>query len=309
MVSIFVGPEGVRSGWRVALWLLVSVTAATVLSAVVVIVWRRIPDPTSAGDLIFGDGITLGGVLAATLLMARIESRRFGDYALPLRSAFGAKFWQGLVWGLTSVTVLLAAIHFAGGFEVGGLALRGASIARFGLQWAAAFLLVAAFEEIFTRSYALFTLSGGVGFWPAAVVLSGGFGALHLANHGESLMGGFAAAAIGLFFCFTVRRTGSLWFAIGMHFGWDYAESFIYSVPDSGSMAVGHLLNSSFHGPAWLTGGSVGPEGSGFVFVLIGVLFVLFDRFHREVQFPLPPGPAGPTAEPGTGASRLGLCA
>jgi membrane protease YdiL (CAAX protease family) len=136
------------------------------------------------------------------------------------------------------------------------------------------------------RAYALFTLSDGIRFWPAAGLLSGVFGAIHLGNGGETWVGALAASLIGLFFCFTVRRTGSLWFAVGMHSAWDYAESFIYSVPDSGVTVTGHLLNSSFHGPAWLTGGTTGPEASVFVFVIIGALFIVFGLTRRDARFP-----------------------
>jgi hypothetical protein len=65
-----------------------------------------------------------------------------------------------------------------------------------------------------------------------------------------------------------------------MHASWDWGESFLYSVPDSGQVATGHLLSSSFHGSRWLTGGSVGPEGSVFVFVVIALLWLIFDRVY-----------------------------
>jgi hypothetical protein len=45
-------------------------------------------------------------------------------------------------------------------------------------------------------------------------------------------------------------------------------------------IAPGHLMSPSFHGSRWLTGGSVGPEGSVLVFLLIAVLWVLFDRLY-----------------------------
>jgi hypothetical protein len=61
----------------------------------------------------------------------------------------------------------------------------------------------------------------------------------------------------------------------------DYAETFVYSTPDSGFQAQGHLLNSSFHGSKWLTGGSVGPEGSLMVFAVFLLAFILFDRVYR----------------------------
>jgi membrane protease YdiL (CAAX protease family) len=80
----------------------------------------------------------------------------------------------------------------------------------------------------------------------------------------------------GLFACFTLRRTGSLWFAIGFHAASDYAETFLYSVPDSGMRATGQLFHSSLHGSRWLTGGTVGPEGSVFDFVAMLLAFVIF---------------------------------
>jgi uncharacterized protein len=77
------------------------------------------------------------------------------------------------------------------------------------------------------------------------------------------------AGGFGLVVAFSLLRTGNLWFAIGMYASWDWGETYLYSVPDSGLFAQGHLLNSSFRGPAWLTGGSVGPEGRGFVFLVL----------------------------------------
>jgi len=78
-----------------------------------------------------------------------------------------------------------------------------------------------------------------------------------------------------------LRRTGTLWFAIGFHAAYDFGETYVYSVPDSGFVMPGHLLASSFHGPAWLTGGTVGPEGSVFDFVIMAIVFVVFDRVYR----------------------------
>jgi CAAX protease family protein len=221
-------------------------------------------------------------------VMARIERRSFVDYALPGREAFGARFWQGVAWGFVALTVLLLLIRADHGFSFGSMALHGRPLAHYAFIWGLAFLLVGFFEEFLMRGYALFTLTTGMGFWPSALLLSAVFGAAHLGNAGESWVGGAAAGLIGLFFCFTVRRTGSLWFAIGLHAMWDYSESFIYSVPDSGAMVTGHLMNSSVHGPVWLTGGTVGPEASWLVFAVIAAMFIVFDRLHRDVRFPLP---------------------
>jgi membrane protease YdiL (CAAX protease family) len=221
--------------------------------------------------------------IAPALVMAAIEKHPFADYGLPARSAFGKLFWMGSLWGIVWLSLLMLLLRAVGVFSFGNVAVHGGRMARFAVFWAVYFLLVGFFEEFTFRGYTLFTLASGVGFWPAAIGLSLVFGGSHLLNSGEAWIGALGAALIGFFFCFTVRRTGSLWFAVGMHASWDWGESFLYSVPDSGSMTPGHLLNSSFHGSRWLTGGSVGPEGSVFLFVVMAVLWLAFDR-----AYPLP---------------------
>ena len=99
-------------------------------------------------------------------------------------------------------------------------------------------------------------------------------------------MGGVTAGLFGLFLCSTLRRTGNLWFALGLHASFVYGETFIYSVPNSGFPSSGHLLNSTFHGPRWLTGGSVGPEASVMMFVVLALLFLLFGSFGPQATNP-----------------------
>jgi len=75
-----------------------------------------------------------------------------------------------------------------------------------------------------------------------------------------------------------------LWFALGLHASFVYGETFIYSVLNSGFPSYGHLLNSSLQGPRWLTGGSVGPEGSVMMFAVLALLFVLFRLFGPQAE-------------------------
>ena len=111
------------------------------------------------------------------------------------------------------------------------------------------------------------------GFWYAAWVTSTLFGLIHVSNPNEAWIGIFAAAFIGFVFCVSVRVTGSVWWAIGCHAGWDWAETYFYGTADSGLSAHGSYLTSTPAGnPLW-SGGAVGPEGS--VFVLAAILLLL----------------------------------
>jgi len=176
-------------------------------------------------------------------------------------------------------------LRVGGAFEFGALELHGASIWKFALYYAVLFLMTAFFEDFLMRGYSQWVLSRGMNFWPAAALLSISFGAVHGGNPGEAKTGLVAAGLIDFFLCLTLRRTGDLWWAVGFHMAWDWGESYLYSVPDSGQVLPGHLLNSGLRGPDWLTGGSVGPEGSYLVFVVIGALWVLFDRAYPEVKY------------------------
>lgn len=288
--KVYLGPRGLRSGWRLVFFFLLAALAYLVLGTLLLGSIR----PPQAGQpftprlVLEGDGLTLFCLLLAAWIMSRLEGKTFRDYGLPVRGAFGIRFWLGVVLGLAALTVLLIAIRLGQGFYFGRLALGARGIFYYGIMWAVGFIVVGLTEEFLFRGYALATLAEGIGFWPAAILLSIGFGAIHLLNPGENHVGALSVAATGLVFCFILRRTGSLWFAVGVHAGWDYAESFVYSVPDSGLLARGHLLNSFFprNAPVWITGGSVGPEASVFAFIILGVLCWIVHRMFPTAQFP-----------------------
>ena len=281
--TLFVGAEGLRLVWRFVLYLAMATGIAFLLGALLHIL--HLTTNRLWMSMLAEIQLLLAAVVPA-LIMTRIERRAFGAYGLPPQNAFGKLFWLGAVWGLVALTVLMIVLRGAGVFYFGNLALHGARMLKFAAFWGLFFLLVGLFEEFLMRGYTLFTLMQAFGFWPAAITLSILFGAIHLANQGEAWIGAAAAGLIGFFFCLTLRRTGNLWFAVGFHASWDWGETYLYSVPNSGTVAPGHLLSSSFHGSPWLSGGSVGPEGSVFVFVVIAGLWVAFDRLHPEVKYP-----------------------
>lgn len=279
--SLFVGPHGLRAGWRFVIYIVALVGLMLALRYA----FRPLFPHARGGTprlrvFLLWECIAFVVSVVPALALSRYEKRPFDDYGLPHKEAFGRNFWVGALWGLVAITCLLSVLRLVGVFYFGGFAMHGFPVFKFAVFWAVMFTVVGLFEEFVSRGYTQFTLAQGMGFWPAAVLLSLVFGALHLSNKGEALIGALGAAAIALFFCLTLRRTGSLWFAVGMHAAWDWGETFLYSVPDSGVSAPGHLMHPSLQGSRWLSGGSVGPEGSVLVFVLIAVMWVVFDRLY-----------------------------
>lgn len=286
--KIFIGPNGVRAGWRFMMY--VSLFAGLVylfqrilkfIPSFVEIVrtGQREGILTPQFEFIFESTIIAAALVAAGI-MARFEKRPFGVYGIRFERAFGKLFWQGVLWGLIFETAGMLIISALGGFSFGNLVLSGGALVKYAILWAIAFVMVGIAEEFTFRGYTQFTLATAIGFWPSAVLLSATFGAIHLSNAGEGWVGVLSVALFGLFACFTLERTGNLWFAIGFHAATDYAETFIFSTPDSGLLAQGHLLNSSFHGPRWLTGGTIGPEGSVIDFVVFALAFMAFAKVY-----------------------------
>jgi uncharacterized protein len=284
---VFIGPNGLRAGWRISIYIVLVVA----LGYVVVQAIRHIPSldryvvGVQGGELapiglIVSESTVAFAVLAAAWLMSSFEKRPFGEYGIPIAKAFGKRFWEGMLWGVLMISGVIGLIAAVGAYSFGPLALSHSLAIRNGILWMIGFMLVGVFEEFAFRGYMQYTLASGIGFWPAALVLSIGFGSIHLGNPGEGLVGALGVVAIALFFCLTLRRTGNLWFAIGLHCSFDWGETFLYSVPNSGTTTAGALSHSSLHGARWITGGTVGPEGSVFCFLVIALAFLLFLRLY-----------------------------
>jgi uncharacterized protein len=274
--SIFVGPNGIRAGWRFLIFLCIFQLLGRGLSFVV----HHIPAAnqwiaaqpkdafTPAGQMVT-EGMYLLILFCAVGIMAVIEKRTFADYALPMNETLGKRFWQGVPLGFVMLSLLLALLAVFHGFSLDGIAEGSTAAVKYGILYFIGFIFVGIFEEFSFRGYMQATLGSGMGFWPAAILLAILFGASHLSNPGEKILGAIMAGSFGLVAAFALRRTGNIWFPIGMHASWDWGESYFYGTPDSGLLATGHLFNSSPHGPAWLSGGSVGPEGSWVVFLVL----------------------------------------
>ncbi len=294
---VLVGADGLRAGWSLLLFLLI----AYALERAAVPGMRRFhllpqkgtpaAQQMTAAMSFWGDSFSFAAIALAALAMSVLERRRFAAYGLGARRL--RDFGAGAVTGLVLLSALVGALYSTHALVFDGEALRGAAAVGSGLRWAGAFLCVGLFEEFFTRGYVQFTVARGVagmvralrpgfhfaeavGFWVAALLFSVGlfmFG--HLGNPGETAWGIAAVGVAGAVFAYSLWWTGSLWWAVGMHMAWDWAETCLYGTADSGIRAVGHVLTTHATGPAWLSGGTTGPEGSVLVLPTLGVAAVV----------------------------------
>ena len=129
------------------------------------------------------------------------------------------------------LSAIVLCLRLSAHFQIDSIALTGGALFRYALGWAAVFLAVSISEEMAFRGYWLFTFARRLRFWPAALFTSVIFGVAHLGNPGENFLGILQVVVTGLLFCLMIRRTGTLWFALGYHAAWDWAETFLTARP------------------------------------------------------------------------------
>jgi len=286
--SLFLKKTGLRAGWRFLIYTAIFFVLWNVSGLLINLTLQPRRDEFSPAAQFLAESASFFSAFFAAWIMSLLEERSVNSYGLPAQNAFGKLFWQGCAFGLIEISLLIGLIAASGDYSFGSVAEHGGELARWAVFWAAFFVVVAFFEEFLFRGYTLHTLAEGIGFWPAAIVMSAIFGAIHLNNSGEDWVGAMGVVFVGLFWSFTLKRTGSLWFALGMHAAFDFGETFLFSVPDSGMLFPGHLSNATLHGASWITGGAPGPEASVFDFVIILVFFVAVHFLYPAKPAPQP---------------------
>jgi hypothetical protein len=282
----FAGPNGIRAGWRIAIFLLLLLLIGVILVTAATVILKHLhhhhsPHPVfSARFVLFNEFFLLLSALAATAAMAVLEDAPCLGYGLA-GPAKWRNFCTGFAVGLVGLSLLVAALAASGyGILTGGGFGLAANL-RFGLEWFLVTLLIGFTEEFLFRGYLFATISRGAGPLWATLITSLIFAGGHGHNAGETLIGLVLTFEAALLFCYTIQVTGSLWLAIGLHAAWDYAENYVFGTRDSGTACYGTLLSLTPHGNVYLSGGLTGPEGSLFALVMVLLMgLALFVRFR-----------------------------
>jgi membrane protease YdiL (CAAX protease family) len=291
--QLFVGPDGLRHGWR---FLLFAIGIEIGLFAIELPLGRLLGQlfginlgELSAPALSIAKFATCVSVFVVTGIFSVVERRCVDSYGLPIDEAFRKSFWKGMLAGLIAIVFLAGAMMATGGMVVHGLALNGTDLVKFFLLWFVANILIGVGEEYTFRGYALQSLWRGAGFWPAALITTAVFAGDHLEKPGENFMDIAMIFLAGLIMAISVLKTGSLWWAVGWHAAFDFGQLFLIGTQNGGVTPIGRLFDVTFPGPAWINGGDRGTEASIFMVpaiigTLIYVLWFLRNGKAKERQ-------------------------
>ncbi len=209
LVRVFLSPQGLRPGWSILIFSLLMVGFTFITASIL----------TRAGHLDRKQGFTpyaafLGelapfiAMLGAAAIVAAIERRRILDYNLV--DAFGVRhFFSGLAAGFLALSALIGALAAGGWLHFGPIALSGTAILHFASLWGAAFLLVGCVEEGLFRCYLQFTLTRGIRFWPAVIILGAICLELILRAKGNGVWGVYLIVLLGLAPCYLLHQRKS----------------------------------------------------------------------------------------------------
>lgn len=217
--------------------------------------------------------------------MSRLGQRRMDPAkatALVIRPGWGREFALGaaLGWAGVLACVLPAAL-------IGALVITAFTSTH---QYFVAFLDLIALAagtlaiEIAFRGYPFLRLveamGSGLGAFFMAVVYA--IWRTHAAPTTTASV--LVSFFLGLVLALAVLRTRALWVGWGFHFAWIATMSLLFGLPVSGSMSYSPVLITNATGPAWITGGIQGPEGSAFAVLVSFLLLFLMIRITGDLK-------------------------
>jgi len=244
------GPQGLRAGWSVLLFVSLYYLLTPVLDTIAVTLDPALADAVfTPTRMLITEFIPFFNLVIVCAIMARIERRRLVDYNLT-DGRHARHFFGGLAAGFAALSSLVGILGLGGWMHFGAAELNGAQALKFGSVWACAFLLVGLFEEGTFRGYLQFTLTRGINFWWALATVGALCLLVSLSKDPKGAEGVYAIAALGLVPCWLLYRARD-------------AKSGFWQAAWTTSTAFGYYHTNN-NGENWI--GIVAAASIGFVF-------------------------------------------
>lgn len=271
MRKIFFNDFGrLRSGWRALIFLGLFVAIYFCLAAVLWVGYLRlqklgpsVPYGFFIADLIFRLILIIPSLAAGYICAKFLEGVPWRSLGLTLHQGWFRDLVIGFVIGFAALALAVGIATAAGGLRFSFAAAGAVVPALRSLVAVTVLISIAALaEEALFRGYPLQTFMRARLNWFGVLLTSLIFGLVHLTNPNVVGLTFTNTALAGVWLAVGYLRTRSLWFPLGLHWSWNFALGWFFSLPVSGLNLVSHpLLQGTDLGPAWLTGGNYGIEG------------------------------------------------
>jgi membrane protease YdiL (CAAX protease family) len=277
---IFMNEEGeLRSGWRILAFFLFFILAASLLMALTKVFTTLFPSFNSLlAEPIGSDSLSRSGLISlfagnlrnlaaaaiASAISARMfERRSFASIGFKLHRKWQRDFFLGCAMGAAALAIAVGIAVAVGTITFSVQTKNLASVSQGFVIAFLFFMIAAATEELIFRGFPFQALVHNLGGVAAVAITSVLFGLAHVANPSASAFSTINTILAGVWLGLAYLMTRSLWLATALHCSWNFAMAFVFGLPVSGFTTLDQLawLRGSIGAPAWISGGSYGPEG------------------------------------------------
>lgn len=221
------------------------------------------------------DLLVVAGILA-------IRHRRFGHFPLT-GPAMTKNTLSGFAVGFTVMVGAITSILVSGGALISLSKQPAASALLQAGSWLVFGFIGAAGEELAGRVAVILVAQPLIGRRGAILASGLLFAGIHVSNPGVTDIWLARLFFQGLLLAYAIYRTGSFWWSVGYHTGWNWGGAPLFGAAGSGYLNKGHLLDFVPTGPDWITGGAVGPDGSVFAYLaMLAALILLLVTTRRK---------------------------
>ena len=296
-ILIFNDVGRLRSAWRLVIFVLTAVVVFYLITAVVRVAYvlanLLLPNATldrNLQDLGFRIILLVTAPLAAYICTRWLEGLPWRAIGLWFHAGWFHDLLIGSAIGIVSLALAVCIAAIAGGLRFSispaGMFL---SVAKTLILSGGLFIIAALAEEALFRGYPLQTLARARLAWLGVLITSVPFAAGHFENpNAGQALSSINTALAGVWLAIAYLKTRSLWFPLGVHWGWNWALGPLFGLPISGitRLAPDPLLHGINLGPTWLTGGSYGIEGglAGTIALLISTIFIWRTRLVSATE-------------------------
>lgn len=230
---------------------------------------------------IIGDGARIigaliyvvGAIIVYAILVRKFERREPAELA----GQPGAKLgFQGFGIGLALCCTVIGAMWLVGAAQPAGFGDSSRLVAQF-----TAAMMASVGEELLFRGILFRILEQAMGTVRALLASALFFGLAHIVNPDATLASSLVIAIeSGIMLGLAFVATRSLWFPIGIHLAWNFAQGGIFGA--TGSANPPSLVQIAFVGPNWVTGGPTGTDMSAITVAFCVALAVTFAIVARN---------------------------
>lgn len=254
-----------RSGWRFAVFVLSFLFLGGILTTAAAGLFHAAVGE-GGGQAVFltvTDLAALGAAVVLGWLLGRLlEGLPFKALGAAPKGRWFAHLAAGAGVGAATLCVAVVIAFASGGLRFVSAQFDAAAVTRSMALSAVVFFIAAAFEEALFRGYIFQTFTRAGLAWFALLITSLFFGIVHLTNPNAGAISTINTALAGLWLGAAYLKTRDLWFPLGVHMAWNWAQGAVFGVEVSGMTRIipAPLLKELDSGPAWLTGGDYGLE-------------------------------------------------